>query len=201
MKYDLPLKKWIIATFIGWFIGIVILLIISFAIDALGIKNLHFFIGIVMGLSVGFMQWQMLNNIIPINKKWIWYAMLGLTLPFLTLDLLPFFTQIVLPDYQLSIPIVLGAICVGALQLKLLKPFAKKADLWVFASILGWGGAGLCMLSIDYADRISSNVIFLSLIGIVLTLLGGLLLAYISGRFLKAMLINTPRNMRKIRKT
>lgn len=189
MKYDLSLTKWVRSTFLGWLIGIALILILASAFEAVGISNLHFFMGIGMGFGVGFMQWKMLNKIIPIGKRWIWYAMLGLTLPFLTFDLLPYFTRIKFPEYQVSIPIALGGISVGALQLKLLKSYTKKTDLWVVANILGWIIAGLSILCIDYTDRISSNVSILFALNLSLMLVGGIILGLISGKFLKKMLL------------
>ena len=160
----------------------------------LQITSLHFFMGLVMGLTVGYIQWQMLYQIIPIDKTWIWYSVIGLTLPFLTFDLLPFFTRIVFPSYQLSIPIMLGALCIGALQIKLLKPYSRKADLWLIACIFSWGGAGFFALCGRYAGKLISNTTALYASQISLIVIAGISLGLISGLFLKKMLVNASRN-------
>lgn len=200
MKYNLPLKKWALSSFLGWMIGITIVVAIAVTLNYFQVTNLHFFMGLVIGVTVGYIQWQMLYQIIPIDKKWVWYSALGLTLPFLTFDLLPYFTRIVFPSYQLSIPIMLGALSIGALQAKLLKPFSRKADLWLVACIFSWGGAGFFALCGRYASKLVTNTTALYASQILLIVIAGIVLGLISGFFLKKMLFSSSRNSRKIKK-
>jgi hypothetical protein len=45
-------------------------------------------LGIGMGIGLGFMQWLILRKWIADALNWIWFLVLGLTIPFLLFELL-----------------------------------------------------------------------------------------------------------------
>ena len=105
------ITKWTKASFAGWLLGIVVILMLSSLLDAVGIEHMQFYLGVGMGAGVGVIQWLYLRKIIPIGKTWIWYSIIGLGTPFVALDLIP---NRLLPN-KLPIAISMGSLAVGFL--------------------------------------------------------------------------------------
>ncbi len=184
-------SSWIMATSVGWALGILLVLLFASFFDAIGIEGRQFFIGTGMGAGVGFMQWRVLKKLFALGSNWIWFSILGLTLPFIILHLLNFFPHLNFNNYHLPTSILLGGIIIGSLQERLLKQYAPNARGWTLASFLGWAAAGACVLAIDYTRFLSDNNWVLFSLNLLLMLAGGPLLGLITGAFLKK-LASTP---------
>ena len=186
------LKKWVTATFLGWLIGFTLIVVLAVILDTIGIGNVQFFVGTGMGLGVGFMQWRILKRFFNGDKKWIWYAVLGLTIPFLFFDIISLLFSYSSGSYFIPLSTGLGGLIAGLLQFRILRTYYPKAKFWIYASFLGWVSAALTVVIMDFISLLNiANWIGFS-INITLILGGGVVLGLITGLFLRNILRERP---------
>lgn len=188
IEQKISFARWIRASFIGWFIGILLILALAIGFDSIGIEHLQFFMGIGMGIGVGYMQWKVLKKAIGIEKNWVWTSIVGLGAPMLLLDLLKMFSNLSLGNYHLPLSIGLGGICIGLLQHKILAAHSSKSGQWIPGCALGWTAAIALVWGVDYTKHISSHNLTLFFLNIALILGGGIVLGLITGGFLRRIL-------------
>ena len=177
-------KRWILATFGGWFLGVILILMLSGVLDSAGIEGMQFYLGLGMGSGVGLVQWFSLRKMVAVSYFWILYSALGMGIPFIIFDLIPGGTI----SYKLPLSISLGALTVGLLQFTILKKYSAKAYLWIFGSFIGWILSVATVFIIDYtmAIKVSGYMnLVMALINLLLILAGGIVLGIISGITLK----------------
>lgn len=185
VKLNFPMKKWLIAGFLGWLFGTILVLILSSTLDVLGVENVQFFIAIGIGLGIGTAQWVVLRTFTDINKKWIRVTALGLTLPFLIADLLNYLGILNLKSLLIPVCLAIGSLIVGLYQSKLLKKYQIMKYKWIILSFYSWGLIALAIYSMEFTDLISENVWIGFVINLVLLLSGGIILGITTGRHLK----------------
>jgi hypothetical protein len=179
--------RWTKATFWGWLIGVVFILMLSSFLGSIGIEDMQFYLGVGMGAGVGLAQWWMLRKYVPITQNWIWLSVIGMSAPFAIIDLIPS----VETPLKLALSVALGALTVGALQYLLLKKHLTKASLWFWACFIGWTLAVLATKIIDYTMliRVTGYMnLVLAFLNLFIILAGGVILGVISGIALKKML-------------
>lgn len=185
---DLSSSKWIKATFFGWFLGIILILVLSSLFDAIGIEGFQFFLGIGIGAGVGFMQGRLLRTTTFVNKPWLWASIIGMGLPFMISDLLILYGDLSLGSYYIPICIASGSVLVSVLQFLYLKKCSPKAMLWILGCSLGWMLAGITVFAIDYTNHIADQVMVQFFLNLFLILGSGVVLGLVTGPFLKAIL-------------
>lgn len=184
-------RRWTWTTFWGWLIGVILIILLSAALDAIGIEHMQFYIGTGMGASIGLVQWLLLRKA-GISGSWVWLSVLGMSLPLLLFDYLANDLA-----YRLPICVALGSVLTGSLQYLLLRKQFSAAFLWVTFSFLGWTLAALSMLLIEYTMSIKTtgtmNLVF-ALINLIIILSGGLILGSITAYGLKKIFNTTPQS-------
>lgn len=183
---NISIGKWIKVTFAGWFLSIIAILALSALFDGIGIENLQCYLGIGMGLGIGYMQWRMLRRQPGISSKWLWYSVIGIGAPFLLFDLLKIFAGVQLGSNYILYSVCVSSILVGALQLLILKQYSTKAWLWIIACMMGWILSTGTVLLIDHTKFIQNNLVAF-VVNLLLMLAGGPVLGVITGWFLKQM--------------
>ncbi len=182
----LSVGRWVKATFWGWLLGVALILVLSSILDAGGIEDMQFYIGVGMGLGVGFAQWLLLRKYTAVSASWIWASVLGLGIPFLIVDLL--FKN--LGDEKLPLGVVAGGLLVSLFQYALLKSKSSKASLWIPACFTGWALAAGTVLTINFMMTIRGEGwvnLALFFANLIIILLGGIVLGLITGKTLKAI--------------
>ncbi|MBK9401171.1 MAG: hypothetical protein IPN36_10010 [Bacteroidetes bacterium] len=180
----LTIQGWIKATFLGWLLGVVLILVLSSLLDSAGIEHMQFYLGVGMGTGVGFTQWLFLKKSLKMDVRWFLYSILGMGLPFIIVDLLPEG----MIAHKIATGISMGALTTGVMQHLLLKIQTRQAILWIPYSFIGWTMGVLTVFIIDYTmalKPILSNNLLLALINLLLILGGGLVLGFITGFFWK----------------
>ncbi len=179
--------RWILATSIGWIAGIFMTLIFASLFESVGIHHMQFFMGLGMGLPIGFMQWRTAKKHLSVGTSWIWLSTSALTLPFLTFDILKKFTTLNFGDRYILYCIAIASILVGLVQYVLLKNRTANSVLWIVANIIGWSLAGLAVKAIDHTGIASDNNWVLFSLNLLLMLIGGFLLGVVLQFFFRWM--------------
>lgn len=179
---DFSLKKWTLSTIYGWLLGFVVIIILAFASDALGIGNSQFFVGTGIATGVGFMQNRIMRSKLKIGWNWMWMTILGMTISFVFFDFGQNISNII-PAFNLQLSVAVGGIIVGVLQYLVLKAHSINGSCWwIFVSSIGWASAGLVVGLVDYLkDYISIDPLVLVLNLLLLTIFSSLVLGLITG--------------------
>ncbi|HCR49758.1 MAG TPA: hypothetical protein PLL64_02560 [Rhodothermales bacterium] len=180
------LVTWTRYTFYGWFLGVILILLFSSVFDGVGVEGMQFYLGLAMGAGIGVMQWWLLKKHGGISLKWVWFLILGLTIPFIAFDLL---FQAMLP-YKLAVCLTLGAILSGGLQTFVLLDYSPKAKWWVIYACSGWMLALGSILALDYTKLLSpyANNLLIAFLNLLLILAGGFILGVVTGTGLRKIL-------------
>lgn len=175
MPHDISLRPWIRITFLGWLLGIVLVVAIALVGEVAGVHGSQLVVGLGMGLGVGFAQERALRPLLGASQSWRWVTTIGLSAPFLLFDL----ARVVglgLP-YSLYIAVAVAGLTAGLAQARLLAPHGVDASRWVIASGAGWTGAAVAAALADSMTRWSTirglpgALLYLGLVG-----LGGVVL-------------------------
>lgn len=181
MNNQFSIKRWTLATFLGWILGVAFILILSGLFDSIGVEGWQFYLGLGMGAGVGIVQWIFHRKNSSISYLWILFSVLGLGIPFFILDFAPI-------PYKLPISVALGSVIVAILQFTVLKKHFQKAFLWIFGCFFGWAGSVATVFTIDLLMKIKVTggmLLIMALINLLLILAGGVVLGIISGFTLK----------------
>jgi len=176
--------QWTKFTFLGWVTGVVLILLLSAALHALGTEHKQFYLGFGMGAGVGWLQWLSLKKYRPVSKNWIWFSAAGMGIPFIFFDLLPTGTV----AHEISWSIVTGSLLMGLMQYSMLRKHSHKAYLWLPGNLLAWILAVITVFTIDFTMHLQYVMkmnLLLAGINLLLILDGGIVLGLISGLTLR----------------
>lgn len=179
--------RWTITCFWGWLLGVVLILLLSSVLDAVGIEHFQFYVGTGMSAGLGFAQWLLLRKYKSIGLSWILISITGMTIPFLLMD---FFAAESVSN-KLSFGVIFGAALTGLIQYLYLKKYAEKAKSWIWFSFLAWISALIATAAIEYTMKwrpAGVSNLFLAIINLILILSGGILYGLISGIGMKKVL-------------
>lgn len=169
------MQRWILANFFGWFLGFVLVVVLSILWDVFG-GGAQFMIGVGMGAGVGLGQAFAARRWLDRPKLWAGASVLGMGGLFVVADTLHAL-GLSFP-YSLPLYVAVGGLLAGVLQLPLLRPHADRRYWWVAASCIGWSvPAGLLMLNdSQLVPEVWGMTAFLATLG-----LGGILLGAVTG--------------------
>jgi hypothetical protein len=172
--------RWVRATWGGWVLGVPCIAALALLGEAIGIGGAQLIVGAGMGVGVGWLQARALRGLLPAVAPWFWSAVIGLTLPFLVVDIATA-AGWSLP-YWLYVTITAGGLLVGCAQWLILRRHFKDAPWWIAASSAGWGLAGGAAAIADALMKsrqirgIGGLLAYLALIAV-----GGLVLGVVTG--------------------
>lgn len=179
----LKLKSWVGATFAGWFIGAGLIILFSGLLDGLGIEGYQFYLGLGMGLGVGFMQGLILRRTNIGLLGWTMSTGLGLGIPFLLMDILKSQLGFEGGTWFIIISILVSSLISSSWQYRLLQGY-PAAWRWIPANTVAWLLAVTLVFSMDYTkDYITNNLVGF-IVNLSLILGGGVVLGLVSGRTL-----------------
>ena len=182
---------WVRATFVGWILGIPLIIALALLGEAVGIGGSQVLVGAGMGTGIGLMQGRVIRGIIHKSSLWVWSSAAGLSLPFFVTDISNAAGWGL--AYSLPIAVTLGGIIVGGWQAFILRPRFRKVWFWAAASALGWT---LAAGTVAVADPLVRSWSVRGLWGAVLYLgivaTGGLILGLVTGICLAWIFRNEP---------
>jgi hypothetical protein len=129
------LVQWVRATWVGWLLGIPLIIVLALIGEAIGIGGAQFLVGAGMGISVGLRQGRVMRSMINKSAPWIWSCIIGLA-------------------YSLQYSIALGGLIAGLWQALLLRSRFHQTWSWVAMSALGWSLAAGTAAMADYISKL-----------------------------------------------
>jgi protein-S-isoprenylcysteine O-methyltransferase Ste14 len=170
--------RWTRATFLGWSLGFLLLLMFISVSGMLGLGDTQFPLGLGMGTGVGALQRWVVAERVGAATAWWRATILGVTAPFVAWDLVKLL-RIQLP-YALAGAVVLGGLTVGVLQARVLRAHSPRSAAWIPASLLG---GSLAAATVVVNDHVLPKIPGLTgaLIYVAVILAGGLLLGATTG--------------------
>jgi hypothetical protein len=169
------LSRWVRATFAGWWLGFVLVVVGVVLGDSVG-GGAQVMIGVGMGAGVGYAQGRIAREWLGKLRPWMAACIIGMSVPFAAHDLAAAL-GFTLP-YSLPFYVVLGGMLVSVWQWLLLRPHFHQSGWWVPASVLGWAlPAGL----VAWYDAFVGPGPFGAIIFLGMVFLGGLVLGGVTG--------------------
>lgn len=131
--------RWLVATIIGWVVGMIAAIILSYlVVNLVYPKETNLIVGLCLGAAVGLSQKIAVRRWMTLGHSWVWGAMVGIGIPFVVVVLLEELWPGTGDSWWLLLIIAGGAIC-GFLQLPALRPHTAGVYWWVLASVVSWG--------------------------------------------------------------
>lgn len=165
------LGRWFLGTLIGWFVGVLLAIGLSYAVVGLFFaEETNLIVGLVLGAAVGLAQLVAVRGVLPLTSRWVWGAAAGLGIPFVVGVVAAAIWSNVAEasDTWLVLVALAGGALAGLLQAPALRRHTSRAHWWIPASLVSWGVAWLA--SVAWAEA-----------GL---LLGGVVLGAVSGSLL-----------------
>ncbi|RMG26798.1 MAG: hypothetical protein D6724_01060, partial [Armatimonadetes bacterium] len=94
--------RWVRATFAGWLLGFVFVVLAAVGGDLIGIgdRESQFIVGIAMGAGVGYAQGRVMRQWLGATWRWAWASAIGMGVPFGVSDLV----SAVWSEFSFSLP-------------------------------------------------------------------------------------------------
>ena len=130
--------RWVRATFAGYLLGFVLIILGGIAGDLIGMPESQFIVGVGMGAGVGFAQGRMARKWLGATRHWALASFIGLGVPFVMFDLV---TAGLSGSYNLlalALDVAIAGLLVGLLQRRILRSHTDRANWWVPACVIGW---------------------------------------------------------------
>jgi hypothetical protein len=146
------LIRWVRATWVGWLLGVPIIIVLALLGEVVGIGGAQVIVGVGMGLGIGLMQGRVMRGLIDKASPWLWSCIVGLAIPFLVIDISKIFA-ISLP-YSLQFCVALGGLIAGVWQAFLLRARFRMTWSWAAMSAVGWTLAAGTAMAADYISKL-----------------------------------------------
>lgn len=141
---------WVLATTIGWPIGIITAFIVAHIVNIVYPKETNLVVGLCLGAVVGYAQRRFARNPMTASGRWVLSTSIGMGIPYVAV--------VIADEFRSGLPglisgvqadmaqiAAVGGLITGLLQLRSVRRQYRKAGLWILASIVGWGLGWLAM--------------------------------------------------------
>jgi hypothetical protein len=172
------LTLWVLATFGGWLLGIVAVILLDGLSEAIHLGNQFPALG--MGWGVGFAQWRVARKWFGVTSAWMWVSTAAIGTPFIVSDITGILWGVD-ERYFLPINVALGASLLGLLEWRILRSLSYRAYWWIITSIVGWMLAVL-VVSLGPIDRPETQLAMIFNFAVITS--GGVVLGVVSGTML-----------------
>jgi hypothetical protein len=177
-------QRWLFATFVGWILGIVVLILLDEGAEQIGIGN-QFPVGVGMGLSIGYVQWRVGRKWFGATSEWMFASLVGMGMPFVLSDVFSIWRSEEM-TLLLFLNVALGSLIGGWWQCRILQRRSVKAHWWIVGSIAGWMLSATAPLILTSGGHPESSLALWRNLGAIA--LGGIVLGVVTGGTLLWML-------------
>ena len=135
-------------------------------------RTISFTMALLIGILLAVAQWLLVRTRLLNPVLWIPSTFLSWMTPLITLFTF-FRPSIEYQQVQIAMVLVSIGVLIGFTQYLLLRPFRRKAPLWIIASVLGW-----VLLAISLPVPISNNLELIK-VGAIPALITGIAFAFV----------------------
>ncbi len=168
---------WVMATTIGWPIGIMTALLAAHIVNVVYPKETNLVVGLFLGAAVGYVQRRFAQNPIAASWRWVLSTSVGMGIPYVVVVMADEFWGGIPAALDSKVAIAaVGGLITGLVQLPNVRRHSRRSGWWVLANIVGWGLGGLAM-AIGFAGGL---------------LIGGALLGVVTGGAMVWLLQSPP---------
>ena len=142
--------RWFLGTLIGWFVGVLLAIGLSYVVAALfSAEETNLIVGLVLGAVVTFAQLVAVRGVLSLTSRWVWGAAVGLGVPFIVAVVASAIWPSVAgaSDTWLILVALAGGALAGSLQAPALRGSTARALWWIPASLVSWGVAWLASVA------------------------------------------------------
>lgn len=146
LETDGLFKLWVRASFFGWLIGLMIVILLSLVWNLLaaGVEaDAQFMVGLGMGAGVGHVQRRALVRWLNRPNQWTVASTVGMGALFVVRDLVVVSGHAF--PYSLPLYVLVGGAIAGFWQGRLLRHASAYAGWWPLASVIGWSIPAACI--------------------------------------------------------
>lgn len=151
---NIPFAVWLKATWLGWMLGVPLVVVMALLGEAIGVGGAQVLVGLGMGTGTGLLQGRAMRVMLGRATPWAWSSALGLALPFLIGDVAGAAWEV---PYSLYWSVTVGGVVVGVWQALLLRTHFAGAGWWVAGSALGWTLAAGAAAAADLLSKAGSS--------------------------------------------
>lgn len=183
----LTFASWVLYTSFGWITGIVLYLLLTSISEQSGLQ-LHdgqSLVGIGLSAGVGLFQWMLIRKQSESGFKWFWSLFVGMSLPFIMVDLIsaavglnPHTVALDVQIMGLLCTTIIGASLAGYFQYRFVLDKTEMASNWITYHSLSWM-AGFVPIAV-YLGAHTLGITRAT--ALLIALLGGPLLGYFTAR-------------------
>jgi hypothetical protein len=186
MTFNTFTKKWRLLTFIAWFLGVFLIILLSNVLEFFNLTGYQFYLGLGMGIGIGALQAILIKKLSLNPFKWFIITSFGLGLPFLFVDLATLFFNLNIPmEVKMLIAIVLSSSTTAILQSNFLGYYIHNKKRWFIKTILSWTISVVLVAAtskITVVKPVIDNVLILAFLNLLLILTGGYLLGFTTSK-------------------
>lgn len=162
------LGPWLLATVVGWGVGLIVTIVLSYAVlNRFHPEETNLIAGVCIGASVGSAQVVAIRRVLPLSWVWVLGVIIGMGVPYtvVILRVEAWFGAVQVSGIWL-VPIVLVAgTLAGFLQVGALKRHTLKAHRWIWMSVVTWGVTWLISVSLREPGLAVGTLVFGALSG------------------------------------
>lgn len=187
----MDVKAWTRRTFLGWFVGVALLLALSAVLEAAGVHDMQFHVGLAMAAGVALCQVPLVRARFGVASAWVWASALGMGVPFLVVDL----WQPATMSTRLLLSACLGGLGAGVLQMLVLRHRVTRPAGWVLGTSLGWTLATALVqaTSLTMAYRPPrAFMLLLAALNLVIILSASVVLGWVTGLTVRRTTVGLP---------
>ena len=165
------LGRWFLATVIGLVLGLIVAIVLSYAIvNQFHPEETNLILGLCVGAAVGFAQVLAVRRVLSLKWKWMLGVIAGMGVPYTIAVLFDeaWFGAIRVSEmWQIPIVIVTGALA-GKIQVGVLACHTLKAQWWIWVSTVTWGVTWLVSFPLDNYSILVAPLVYGGLSGALL---------------------------------
>lgn len=163
--------RWLIASVIGWVVGLILAIVLSYAVVSLFYdETTNLIVGLVLAAGVGLAQMIAVRKVLPLTWRWVWGAAAGIGLPFVIAVVIDemWFSEAETFEAGFVIVGAVGGALAGLIQHVTLKPHTSRAKWWILASPVSWALAWATNILIGEAGIIVGGIVLGAVSGAML---------------------------------
>jgi len=176
MNAMLSKKYWLLANFLGWTIGVMLIIVLSGILDQFGLEGFQFYVGLGMGFAVATTHALFLDRDFSAKLLFVVNGSIGMMTPFLIADLFFLYAH----GLKLFICVLLGSFSFSLFTYSK-QGGSQTASKHVFTYSIAWILASMPIFLIGLTMQIpsdNSEKLFIAILNLMLILIGGVIMGF-----------------------